>query len=203
MKYGAVVVAAGLSSRMGDFKPLLPLNGKTVIENTLDGLLKANVKKIVLVLGYRGEEIEKIIYSKYNDEIKIVYNYNYSKSDMMTSVKIGLNSIRNYNYDGIFILPGDIPSIESKTYTKLQNHFEMTNSLVIFPSLNGRQKHPPLINKDIINFLINFNQDGGLRKAFLPFKEKTTYCNIDDFGCSIDIDTPKDYKNLLEYNLKI
>src|SRR5699024_12525867 len=79
----------------------------------------------------------------------------------------------------------------------------MTNSLVIFPSLNGRQKHPPLINKDIINFLINFNQDGGLRKAFLPFKEKTTYCNIDDFGCSIDIDTPKDYKNLLEYNLMI
>lgn len=203
MRYGAVVVAAGLSSRMGDFKPLLPLNGKTVIENTLDGLLNSNVEKIVLVLGFKGDEIEKIISKKYDDEVLIVYNHKFEESDMMTSVKIGLSKIEKYNYNAVFILPGDIPSIESKTYTKLQKHFEIGQSLVIFPSLNGRQKHPPLISKDIINYLINFNEDGGLRKAFLPFKEKTTYCNIDDFGCAIDIDTPKDYKNLLKYNLNI
>ena len=49
-----LIVAAGLSSRMGCFKPLLPLRGKTVIENTIDSMLLCGISPVVIVLGYRG-----------------------------------------------------------------------------------------------------------------------------------------------------
>ncbi|MFT4005758.1 MAG: NTP transferase domain-containing protein [Lacrimispora sp.] len=48
-----LILAAGLSSRMGDFKPLMPFKGKALIESTIDSMLAAGVKQIVIVLGYR------------------------------------------------------------------------------------------------------------------------------------------------------
>lgn len=42
-----LIVAAGLSSRMGCFKPLLPLRGKTVIENTIDSMLLCGISPVV------------------------------------------------------------------------------------------------------------------------------------------------------------
>lgn len=53
-RIGGLILAAGLSSRMGDFKPLMPLRGKTLIENTIDSLLLCGVAPIVVVLGPPG-----------------------------------------------------------------------------------------------------------------------------------------------------
>ena len=50
-RIGGLILAAGLSSRMGDFKPLMPLRGKTLIENSIDSLLLCGVDPIVVVLG--------------------------------------------------------------------------------------------------------------------------------------------------------
>ena len=59
-----LIVAAGLSSRMGCFKPLLPLRGKTVIENTIDSMLLCGISPVVVVLGYRGREVEAVLHSR-------------------------------------------------------------------------------------------------------------------------------------------
>ena len=50
----AVVLSAGLSSRMGDFKPLLPLGGKRVIEQLLSSIKGAGMGDILVVLGHRA-----------------------------------------------------------------------------------------------------------------------------------------------------
>ena len=55
---GGIVLAAGLSSRMGQSKPLMPwLNGKTVIEHILEQVQQANLSQIVVVTGYCGEQV--------------------------------------------------------------------------------------------------------------------------------------------------
>ena len=51
METGAVVVAAGLSSRMKSFKPMLPLAGSTVIKTAISTLRAAGVTTIVVVTG--------------------------------------------------------------------------------------------------------------------------------------------------------
>ena len=53
---GAVIAAAGLSSRMGDFKPLLPFGKACIAHHLVEMLKQAGVSPIVMVTGYRGEE---------------------------------------------------------------------------------------------------------------------------------------------------
>lgn len=63
-----LILAAGLSRRMGEFKPLMRFGGKTLIECTVESMLCAGVSQVVLVLGYRGEEIEAILKSHYGEQ---------------------------------------------------------------------------------------------------------------------------------------
>ena len=45
-RIGGLILAAGCSKRMGDFKPLMPLRGKTLIENTIDSMLLCGISPI-------------------------------------------------------------------------------------------------------------------------------------------------------------
>ena len=64
-RIGGLILAAGCSKRMGDFKPLMPLRGKTLIENTIDSMLLCGISPITVVLGHRGRDIEAILKSRY------------------------------------------------------------------------------------------------------------------------------------------
>lgn len=55
---GAVVVAAGMSSRMGDFKPMLSLGELTISRRLITSLKQAGVDRIVVICGYRAEDLE-------------------------------------------------------------------------------------------------------------------------------------------------
>ena len=47
----AIILAAGQSSRMGAFKPLLPFGDTTVIEHTIDYLRRGGIETIIVVVG--------------------------------------------------------------------------------------------------------------------------------------------------------
>ena len=57
----AFVLAAGFSSRMGAFKPLLPLGKEAVLERTIRLFREAEIKDIRVVVGYRASELEPIL----------------------------------------------------------------------------------------------------------------------------------------------
>ena len=84
-----LILAAGMSSRMGAFKPLMPLRGKTMIENTVDSVLDGGAKQVVVVTGYRGEELEQVLRRRYGAELILARNPDFCKTDMMESIRIG------------------------------------------------------------------------------------------------------------------
>lgn len=196
-----LILVAGLSSRMNDFKPLMNLNGKPVIFHTINTMLNANVNKIVLVLGYRGHDIERIV-SQFYDSNKIIFVYNsyYRTSDMLASIKIGLKSMPQC--DAFFLLLGDMPAISNKVFSDLAKHMQKHKKLIIFPSLNGHKKHPPLITYNLIGDILNFNEDGGLRKFFETMNSNILTIKTNDIGCSLDLDTQADFKNVEKYLYK-
>ena len=53
-KTGAVLAAAGLSSRMGDFKPLLPFEDTTIAFHVTSMLKRLGADPVIVVTGYRG-----------------------------------------------------------------------------------------------------------------------------------------------------
>ena len=70
----AVIPAAGLSSRMNDFKPLLMLHGRTLIENCVSSLLKGGAETVTVVTGFRADEIEHTLSSSFGRSVSFIRN---------------------------------------------------------------------------------------------------------------------------------
>ena len=86
-KTGAVLAAAGLSSRMKAFKPMLPFGG-TTISRHLAALIKSlGVNPVVVVTGYRGEELENHLSA---EGVRFVRNERFRETEMFESVKLGI-----------------------------------------------------------------------------------------------------------------
>lgn len=198
MNINGVITAAGLSTRMGAFKPLMMLEGKTLIENCIDSMLDAGVACVTVVLGFRADEIETLLSSRYNDEqLVLTYNTEYASTDMLTSVKIGLRSLPAC--DAFFLLPGDMPAVSANTFRALQKTWEQARAMVVFPVMAGQRKHPPLISYECVRDILAFEGENGLRGIWSRFEEQTALVTVDDDGCRIDADTMEDYERLTEY----
>jgi CTP:molybdopterin cytidylyltransferase MocA len=188
-----LVTAAGLSSRMGDFKPLLPLHGKTVIENTVDSLLVGGAKTVVVVVGHRSQELKRLLCERYGSQVMIAWNRDYSQTDMLRSIQIGCGMLPVC--DGFFLLPGDMPLVRQSTFQKVLETWETGQFDVVFPTLEGRRKHPPLISAGMIPEILAFSGVGGLRQLWARYEDKIGVVPVDDQGVEIDLDTPEDYRS--------
>jgi CTP:molybdopterin cytidylyltransferase MocA len=186
-----LVTAAGLSSRMGEFKPLLPLRGRTVIENTVDSLLIGGADAVVVVVGYRGQELERLLCERYGAQVVIAWNRDYARTDMLRSVQIGCGRLPVCN--GFFLLPGDMPLVRRDTVQKVLQVWKTGGADIVFPTLGGRRKHPPLISAKMIPEILTFSGDGGLRQLWEQAEDRIGYAPVDDQGVEIDLDTPEDY----------
>ncbi|NOW03533.1 nucleotidyltransferase family protein [Clostridium beijerinckii] len=198
MKTNGIIVAAGLSSRMKAFKPLLKLKEKTIIEYSIDSMLNAGVNQIVVVLGFNAEEVENLLRNKYDcSQLTFIYNEKYAETDMLASVKLGVLALDNC--DAFYLLPGDMPAIKTMTFLMVKDSISRTGAMVAFPTINGQRKHPPLISWKCIDFIINFHGDGGLRELWNQLEDQIVTVHVEDFGCTIDADTKEDYNRLVHY----
>lgn len=191
-----LILAAGLSSRMGDFKPLLPLRGKTVIENAVDSLLSAGAEQIVVVLGHRAQEVETLLRSRYADgTLLFARNERYAETDMLASVKEGLALLPPC--DAFFLLPGDMPVIGQETYLAVRHAMPEHGAAIVFPTLAGYRKHPPLIDGSFIPAILHYEGTEGLRGFWRLHEESIVTVAVDDPGCCTDLDTRQQYEHCI------
>ena len=197
MDIGAIITAAGLSSRMGAFKPLLSFKGKTVIENTVGTVLSVITEPAVVVTGYRAEEIEEILKKAFGDRVVTVCNRSYRDTDMLYSVKTGLRFLPEC--DAFFFLPGDMPAVRPETLRLLIEKAAETEDRipdVTFPETAGRSGHPPLISAKLIPAILSYEGEGGLRGFWKSCGADMIRVPVEDEGVMTDLDTPEDYEKL-------
>ena len=75
MQTAGLILAAGMSKRMGTFKQLLPLNGKPLVVHAADLFFSAGVSDVYVVTGFRAEDIEKRVQVKEGDILIINTGY--------------------------------------------------------------------------------------------------------------------------------
>jgi CTP:molybdopterin cytidylyltransferase MocA len=192
-KICGVILAAGMSTRMGTFKPLLPLKGKTVIENTVDSMLSGGAQSVVIVVGYRGGELADLIGKKYSDKIVVAWNCEYETTDMLYSLQIGIRSLPEC--EGFFLLPGDMPLVSASTFSSVLDMWKSGGYDIVFPMLDGHRKHPPLISSKLIPEILDFHGEGGVREIWKRHENQIGTVEVCDPGVWIDLDTPKDYSD--------
>lgn len=193
MEFKGIILAAGLSSRMGSFKPLLPFNGSTVIENTVSSLIRAGIEAICVVTGKNAMEVENIL-KPY--QVKTIRNLKYESSDMLSSIKLGLKETAGA--DGVFVLPGDIPYVRPETVRQLKEEFIKNNYDVLYPCCQGKKGHPPLIGKACFEDILTYEGEGGLKDILSKYQVSSGYLETPDCGTLLDIDYKEDYEALLK-----
>lgn len=195
MQIGAVVAAAGLSSRMKAFKPMLELAGSTVIRETIAALHDAGVDDIAVVVGYRGEELAKHLAEQ---GVRIIQNLDYATGDMFRSVCMGLSAMGR-DKDALLFLPADIPLFSAETARRLCDSMEESPCNFISPVYQGQRGHPILLNGSVVKDLLTFSGEGGLREAMTACGGEHRLVEVNDRGILLDADRPQDYEQLQRY----
>ncbi|MEN6480731.1 MAG: nucleotidyltransferase family protein [Anaerolineaceae bacterium] len=187
----AVVLAAGLSSRMGTQKMLLQWGVKTILTSIIDSLMEAHIQPIIVVTGANAQKIEKALK---NYPVSIVFNPLYSDGEMLHSVQTGLNAVPQ-NCKGVMVVLGDQPQIDRSIIESLCNHFLNGKKEISVPSYNMRRGHPWIFHQKYVSEIQSLKSPQSLRDFFEAKTEKIEYLLVDTPAVIKDIDTPDDYEN--------
>jgi len=192
-KISAIILAAGTSSRMGFLKQTANIKGKSLLELVLDKVRKFPFHEIIIVLGYKHEEVMKTLKLEYE---KVVINEEYEKG-MSSSLKKGVLNISK-DSEAFAIFLADMPLIKEKSIEKVINEFNERSCLIVAPIFNKVIGHPVIFHRNLIPEIINLEGDIGAKKVIEKYKDEACFIEIDDEGVLIDIDTPKDLEEVLK-----
>lgn len=183
---GGLILSAGISSRMGRFKAMLPIGGTTFISMIIDKMRKAGVEKIVVVTGYNHEELEE--YLK-DSGVQCVYNELFYETQMLDSLKIGLRRLQD-KCDQVIVMPVDAalsPAWLFKTILSEEGDF-------IRPVYRGQYGHPVLLRKPLFRQVMEYCGENGLKGAIENSGRQITDIDVDEEEVIMDADTPEDYR---------
>lgn len=167
-------------------EPLFFYKNATVIENSIHILKKAEVNLIVVVLGSDKKQTESLFKNK---KVNTIYNSGTAENDLMSHVRAGLKKIlyiQNVEqkdelpYEALFILPGDTPMVTPSVLVKEQLLMKYCDAKILFPTLQGKKKYPPLIRFNILQDICDYNGGDGLEGALAQFEEETVYMEVCD-----------------------
>ena len=189
-----LIIAAGYSSRMHDFKPLLPLGKMSALERLIQTYQAHGIEHLYVVVGHRKDEIIEAL-KGYN--VHIVYNEDYDKG-MFGSIQKGLG-VLDARVKAFYMQPVDIPLINVQTLERLYEAYALGNKGVIYPTFLGRKGHPPLIDIKYKEQILLSNGEGGLKKVLETFCDDALHVKVYEQSVLMDMDTKEDYEALKTY----
>ena len=202
----AVVLAAGYSSRMGSFKPLLPVGGVPALERLIAGIKDAGIKNIAVVTGYRHELLQPVTESMSGDGAVIVEAYNSGfDSGMFSSIQTGIAKIREAfpDSEGCFLMPVDCPLIDSKVITALEEAVTRSGDTAkdsfAVPVFEGKKGHPLYVPAGYAEEICSHDGSGGLKGITDKYWDRMLRVPVDAEGCILDMDTPEGYREIEDF----
>lgn len=192
MQTGAIIVAAGMSSRMGAFKPMLNIGSISIAQRIVATLQQAGVSRIVMITGFNAAALEHHLA---NNGLIFLRNENYETTEMFDSAKIGLEYIKD-KCDQILFTPVDIPLFTATTVTTLID----SEAPLACPVHDGKRGHPILISSSLVDGILQDSGDGGLNGAIGRCGAEMLEIEVPDGGILHDADTPEDFKTLLKFH---
>ncbi|MDX2447003.1 MAG: NTP transferase domain-containing protein [Desulfobacterales bacterium] len=187
----AVILAAGFSSRMKVFKPLLPFGGKTMVEVAIELFKENQVTNIIVVTGHNRKQLEPFVEKA---GAVPVFNPDY-KSGMLSSIQKGIKNIRPETH-GFFLLPVDIPAVRPSTIDLMIRQFRKIKEHVIMPCFDGAPGHPPLIPYGLKLDILSLKDGSTLRDLLLSRNNQILPLKVHDRGVLMDADDERGYKKV-------
>ena len=174
----ALILAAGVVPEDSKRKLTDYIGGASSIRRLILVFRQAGIRKIVVVTGYDAEAVEN-----HCSRMGVVFlrNEAYETEDKLSSVKIGLNYLKN-KCARAFMAPTHVPFFSAETVKAL----ESAEGQVVIPCYNKKAGHPILISESIFDHILTYNGDGGLKSALSQEGTAYRFIDVDDKGVLAD-----------------
>ena len=192
MQTAALIVAAGMSKRMGEFKPMLSIGSISIAQRVIATLQQSGVSKIVMVTGYNATALERHLSG---NGVIFLRNDRYETTQMFDSVRIGLRYLKG-KCDRVLFTPVDVPLFTAHTVRAILD----SGASLACPMCEGKQGHPILIAESLIQEILLDCGEQGLKGAMDRCSEPLVRIDVEDPGTIRDADTPEDYASLVDYH---
>lgn len=189
-----VILAAGLSRRMGSHnKLLLPYRGRPLLDWTVDLAQVAGLAPLLGVTGPLDNGVGALLARR---SVTSVANAN-PASGMAGSVRAGLAALGE-DVAAAVVLLGDMPLIQAATVAALCAAVcRHPDALAIVPVHGGRRGNPVLWTRQAFRRLLALEGDVGGRHILESEPGRVVAIPVNDTGILTDVDTPEDYRMLL------
>lgn len=193
--FTAVILAAGLSSRMKDFKPLLLVDGRSAVEGLIEAAQTAGVGETIVVTGHRSEDLQPVIRKTGVSE---AFNPDYEQG-MFTSIKAGLGvavAKAGEGFKGVLLIPVDCPLISVSVLRKMMD--EAGENFAV-PTFEGKKGHPLFIPAGFVEEILAYDGEGGLKAVTDKYWNRMDRITTSEEGCIMDMDTPEGYEDIRRF----
>ncbi len=185
----AVVLAAGLSKRMGTQKMFLPWGDSTVIGKVLSTLMEAGVEDIHVITGATHARLAELLRST---PVTLVFNPAYGNGEMLGSLQVGLRSAGEVTEEALVVL-GDQPQIEAVVVRAIIERYQASKHPIIVPSYQMHRGHPWLLGRVFWPDVLALRPPLTLRDFLVEHHAIVDYLVVDTPSVIQDLDTQEDY----------
>jgi CTP:molybdopterin cytidylyltransferase MocA len=198
LRISAVVLAAGLSRRMGaENKLLLPFEGQPIIRRVLENVLGAGLTEVVVVLGHQAEDVVEAIAGL---GVRTVRNAEFA-SGQVSSVRAGLGALKRAA-DAVMVCLGDQPLVTSADLLALRRAYEQRpHGSILLPVRGAQRGNPVILDWQSARETLERGTNFGCRHFMDENPDRVYRWPAPSDHYVRDVDEPADYQTLLAQTL--
>jgi molybdenum cofactor cytidylyltransferase len=187
-RLGAVILAAGGSSRMGQAKQLLEIGGKTLIARAVDAALDSGARPVAVVVG---ADPGRVLARLKDRGIIAVHNPDWA-TGLSSSIRAGLAALlaAEPSLDAVLIAPCDQPALSPEAILRLAAAHR-SGGRTSAARYGGRNGAPAVFGRGSFGALAALSGDEGARRLLNSDPGMVSAVDLPELGA--DIDTPEDY----------
>ncbi|MDE2747329.1 MAG: nucleotidyltransferase family protein [Chloroflexota bacterium] len=191
-RFGAIILAAGLSTRMIENKLLLPWrDGQPIVRHVAAKYIKEAIGPVIVVTGRDPAAIRAALADL---PVTCVHNPEYATGEMLSSVKAGLRALPAGLAAG-FIQPADMPCVPTALIAQLTAAHEAGWNVA--PQYAGRRGHPVLLDQAYWRAMLDLPADAKPRAVIEAAPGRLRLVDVEDEGVLLDVDTRERYERVL------
>lgn len=195
-----IILAAGESTRFGRPKQLLQLKARCLVEWVLDAALASELSRIILVLGYAHQKIQKALGKKLRHaKLQIEINPHFQKGQSH-SLQVGLSSVIDA-FPAVMFLLADQPLVDAAAINCLLNKFWSADKDICVPTFRGKRGNPSIFSQKFYKHIMKIKGDIGARQIIKTNPERVLEVELKNSLFFLDVDVPEDFEKIKKLTL--
>lgn len=192
LKFGCMILAAGASSRLGEPKQLVQLNGKPLVVRAAEAALSSDAWPVVIVLGANARAIRPALVRL---PVLVMENFVWTEG-MASSIRTGMATLRQFSrsLDAALVALADQPAFSGDSIGRLVAAQQMTGRGIAAARYGGRSGAPALFLREFFPALAALTGEDGARTLLNSEPDKVAGVDLPELA--LDIDLPEDLARL-------